>query len=120
MKTIILFLTLCLASITYSQEECFKGTISNIETEGGGCAIYIDSKDIVVEFSYDEEGNPAYKAPKDFIVYYNDDLNCKINPKYGSSRFHIVAKKTTALRYNEETAEEAEEVVYLLVAIYIE
>lgn len=116
MKTVFLFLSLCIASITYSQDEYFTGHIYDLETEGGGCAIaLVDGTSI--EFSYDDDGVEAYQAPSDLIVFYNEGLNCKINPKYSHTKFYILTKKTSFFRYDDEAEIDIETEVYLLVAL---
>lgn len=118
MKTILLILSLAISITAFTQNEYYVSAITDNEIEGG-CALYLTDSEIVVYYDFKDGELVVNSEMKDVIVYYNEGLNCGLNPKYEGKSFYVLTKTVKAERYDLDTDTNVEVEEIHLVAIYI-
>lgn len=110
----ILFISFC----SLTQNTYYTSEVTSTEIEGG-CALYLKNQELQVDIVYSDEGvMQVNNDMDDLIVFYNEGLNCKINPKYDNKKFYVLTKKSTKEVYDFDSDSNIEIEVIQLVALY--
>jgi hypothetical protein len=109
--SLLLVVFLCI-NFSFGQIYTFESKIDSYEREGGSCALYLKSKNILVYI---------YKIPNEeekiFLNFNEDFYSCHIGESYLNKTFIVKVKKETVIVTDRTTLKNHEEDVYYLISL---